>query len=149
MLSRTQIIYAFMSLTRFLSETLKPIVKTEFQLLYVYNLVGPFLQRFQQERTRCMLEVTTSSCPDIIKRKVYLLNFYISVCLRVLDWCGLLRDAPGCGSTLPASQLHGPNLWLPLSHQIHVHWRQCKGAGELVVGNLTVQSTFSQFKLEK
>lgn len=47
----------FLWLTRFLSETLKPIVKTEFQLLYVYNLVGPFLQRFQQERTRCMLEV--------------------------------------------------------------------------------------------
>ena len=42
---------------RFLSETLKPVVQTEFQLLYVYHLVGPFLQRFQQERTRCMLEV--------------------------------------------------------------------------------------------
>ncbi|XP_016100148.1 mediator of RNA polymerase II transcription subunit 23, partial [Sinocyclocheilus grahami] len=42
---------------RFLSEVLKPIVKTEFQLLYVYHLVGPFLQRFQQERTRCMLEI--------------------------------------------------------------------------------------------
>lgn len=42
---------------RFLTEVLIPIVKTEFQLLYVYHLVGPFLQRFQQERTRCMLEV--------------------------------------------------------------------------------------------
>ncbi|KAK7906948.1 hypothetical protein WMY93_015560 [Mugilogobius chulae] len=42
---------------KFLSETLKPVVKTEFQLLYVYHLVGPFLQRFQQERTRCMLEI--------------------------------------------------------------------------------------------
>ncbi|KAG5846675.1 hypothetical protein ANANG_G00117500 [Anguilla anguilla] len=42
---------------KFLSEVLKPIVKTEFQLLYVYHLVGPFLQRFQQERTRCMLEI--------------------------------------------------------------------------------------------
>lgn len=42
---------------RFLSEVLKPLVKTEFQLLYIYHLVGPFLQRFQQERTRCMLEV--------------------------------------------------------------------------------------------
>uniref|UniRef100_A0A3Q3LUV9 Mediator of RNA polymerase II transcription subunit 23 n=1 Tax=Labrus bergylta TaxID=56723 RepID=A0A3Q3LUV9_9LABR len=42
---------------KFLSETLKPVVQTEFQLLYVYHLVGPFLQRFQQERTRCMLEV--------------------------------------------------------------------------------------------
>ncbi|KAI9522580.1 Mediator of RNA polymerase II transcription subunit 23 [Dissostichus eleginoides] len=42
---------------KFLSETLKPVVLTEFQLLYVYHLVGPFLQRFQQERTRCMLEI--------------------------------------------------------------------------------------------
>uniref|UniRef100_A0A3Q3JPP4 Mediator of RNA polymerase II transcription subunit 23 n=1 Tax=Monopterus albus TaxID=43700 RepID=A0A3Q3JPP4_MONAL len=42
---------------KFLSETLKPIVQTEFQLLYVYNLVGPFMQRFQMERTRCMLEI--------------------------------------------------------------------------------------------
>ncbi|KAF6735810.1 Mediator of RNA polymerase II transcription subunit 23 [Oryzias melastigma] len=47
-----------LSLTpKFLSEVLKPIVQTEFQLLYVYHLVGPFLQRFQQERTRCMLEI--------------------------------------------------------------------------------------------
>ncbi|KAK0134208.1 Mediator of RNA polymerase II transcription subunit 23 [Merluccius polli] len=42
---------------KFLSETLKPVVQTEFQLLYVYHLVMPFLQRFQQERTRCMLEI--------------------------------------------------------------------------------------------
>ncbi|XP_078068990.1 mediator of RNA polymerase II transcription subunit 23 isoform X2 [Mustelus asterias] len=42
---------------KFLTEVLKPLVKTEFQLLYIYHLVGPFLQRFQQERTRCMLEI--------------------------------------------------------------------------------------------
>uniref|UniRef100_A0ACB8GDD5 Mediator of RNA polymerase II transcription subunit 23 n=2 Tax=Sphaerodactylus townsendi TaxID=933632 RepID=A0ACB8GDD5_9SAUR len=42
---------------KFLTEVLIPIVKTEFQLLYVYHLVGPFLQRFNQERTRCMLEI--------------------------------------------------------------------------------------------
>ena len=47
----------YLWLCRFMSETLKPIVQTEFQLLYVYHLVGPFLQRFHQERTRCMLEV--------------------------------------------------------------------------------------------
>lgn len=45
---------------RFLTEALIPIVKTEFQLLYVYHLVGPFLQRFQQERTRCMIEVKSA-----------------------------------------------------------------------------------------
>ncbi|XP_072689989.1 mediator of RNA polymerase II transcription subunit 23 isoform X7 [Canis lupus baileyi] len=42
---------------KFLTEVLLPVVKTEFQLLYVYHLVGPFLQRFQQERTRCMIEI--------------------------------------------------------------------------------------------
>ncbi|ELW69423.1 Mediator of RNA polymerase II transcription subunit 23 [Tupaia chinensis] len=42
---------------KFLTEVLLPLVKTEFQLLYVYHLVGPFLQRFQQERTRCMIEI--------------------------------------------------------------------------------------------
>ncbi|KAI1240951.1 hypothetical protein IHE44_0009403 [Lamprotornis superbus] len=47
---------------KFLTETLIPIVKTEFQLLYVYHLVGPFLQRFQQERTRCMIEVEKIIC---------------------------------------------------------------------------------------
>uniref|UniRef100_UPI00358E3817 mediator of RNA polymerase II transcription subunit 23 isoform X2 n=1 Tax=Myxine glutinosa TaxID=7769 RepID=UPI00358E3817 len=41
----------------FLKEVVKPLVKTEVQLLYVYHLVGPFLPRFQQERTRCMLEI--------------------------------------------------------------------------------------------
>ncbi|KAM9316931.1 mediator of RNA polymerase II transcription subunit 23 isoform 5-T5 [Gastrophryne carolinensis] len=42
---------------KFLPEVLIPIVKTEYQLLYAYHLVGPFLQRFQQERTRCMIEI--------------------------------------------------------------------------------------------
>lgn len=42
---------------KFLPEVLIPIVKTEYQLLYVYHLIGPFLQRFQQERTRCMIEI--------------------------------------------------------------------------------------------
>ncbi|XP_061424919.1 LOW QUALITY PROTEIN: mediator of RNA polymerase II transcription subunit 23 [Lethenteron reissneri] len=42
---------------RFLKEVVKPLVKTEVQLLYVYHLVGPFLLRFLQERTRCMLEI--------------------------------------------------------------------------------------------
>lgn len=49
--------FTLSSTFRFLTEVLLPVVKTEFQLLYVYHLVGPFLQRFQQERTRCMIEV--------------------------------------------------------------------------------------------
>ena len=40
-----------------MKEKLKPVVKTEEQFLFVCHLVGPFLQRFHLERTRCMLEV--------------------------------------------------------------------------------------------
>jgi len=42
----------------FMKENLKPVIKTEEQFLFVCHLVGPFLQRFHLERTRCMLEVT-------------------------------------------------------------------------------------------
>lgn len=42
----------------FMREKLKPIIKTEEQLLLLCHLVGPFLQRFQGERSRYMKEVT-------------------------------------------------------------------------------------------
>lgn len=45
-----------------MKESLKPIVQTEEQFLFVCHMVGPFLQRFHLERTRCMLEVR--SCSD-------------------------------------------------------------------------------------
>ncbi|KAG9347480.1 hypothetical protein JZ751_005047 [Albula glossodonta] len=76
---------------KFLSEVLKPIVKTEFQLLYVYHLVGPFLQRFQQERTRCMLEklsliLSLSLCPLCLSP-----NFFMSLSWDALSSSGLLQ----------------------------------------------------------
>lgn len=40
-----------------LKEKFKPKVTTELQLLYVCHLIAPFLPRFQQERTRCMLDI--------------------------------------------------------------------------------------------
>nr|XP_039249771.1 mediator of RNA polymerase II transcription subunit 23-like [Styela clava] len=42
---------------QFLKEQVKPNVMTELQLLYVFHLIGPFLPRFQHERTRCMIDV--------------------------------------------------------------------------------------------
>ncbi|XP_023222818.1 mediator of RNA polymerase II transcription subunit 23-like [Centruroides sculpturatus] len=42
----------------FMREKLKPVIKTEEQLLFLCHLVGPFLQRFQGERSRCIKEVT-------------------------------------------------------------------------------------------
>ncbi|ELT94621.1 hypothetical protein CAPTEDRAFT_178592 [Capitella teleta] len=45
-------------LPAFLKEKLRPLVKSEAQFLFVCHLVGPFLQRFHTERTRCLLELT-------------------------------------------------------------------------------------------
>ncbi|XP_012943009.1 mediator of RNA polymerase II transcription subunit 23 [Aplysia californica] len=45
-------------LPQFVKEQLKPIIKHENQFIYLCHLVGPFLQRFHMERTRCLLELT-------------------------------------------------------------------------------------------
>ncbi|KAL5016931.1 hypothetical protein ScPMuIL_006520 [Solemya velum] len=45
-------------LPQFLREKVKPIVATEEQYLFICHLVGPFLQRFHSERTRCLLDLT-------------------------------------------------------------------------------------------
>ncbi|XP_022090298.1 mediator of RNA polymerase II transcription subunit 23-like isoform X2 [Acanthaster planci] len=45
-------------LQQFIRDQVKPIVKTEEQYLFVCHLVGPFLQRFHEERTRLLFEIT-------------------------------------------------------------------------------------------
>ncbi|XP_048792552.1 mediator of RNA polymerase II transcription subunit 23 isoform X1 [Lagopus muta] len=67
---------------KFLTEVLIPIVKTEFQLLYVYHLVGPFLQRFQQERTRCMIEIGVAFYEMLLNADQYSshLNYMDPIC---------------------------------------------------------------------
>ncbi|XP_074752433.1 mediator of RNA polymerase II transcription subunit 23 isoform X7 [Athene noctua] len=67
---------------KFLTEVLIPIVKTEFQLLYVYHLVGPFLQRFQQERTRCMIEIGVAFYEMLLNADRYSshLNYMDPIC---------------------------------------------------------------------
>lgn len=42
----------------FLKNELKPLVKTEKQLIFVCQLIGPLLHRFNAERTRCLLDLT-------------------------------------------------------------------------------------------
>ena len=37
---------------------MKPIIESEAQFLFVCHLVGPLLQRFHNERTRCIMELT-------------------------------------------------------------------------------------------
>ncbi|KAH9498459.1 Mediator of RNA polymerase II transcription subunit 23 [Bulinus truncatus] len=45
-------------LPQFVKEKLKPIIKHENQFIFLCHLIGPFLQRFHMERTRCLLELT-------------------------------------------------------------------------------------------
>ncbi|CAG5128947.1 unnamed protein product, partial [Candidula unifasciata] len=45
-------------LPQFVKEKLKPKIKHENQFIFLCHLVGPFLQRFHMERTRCLLELT-------------------------------------------------------------------------------------------
>nr|CAD7200499.1 unnamed protein product [Timema douglasi] len=43
---------------QFVKEKVHPIVKTEEQFLFLCHLVGPFLQRFNTDRPRCVMELT-------------------------------------------------------------------------------------------
>ena len=43
---------------RFVKEKLHPIVKTEEQFLFLCHLVGPFLQRFNTDRPKCVTDIT-------------------------------------------------------------------------------------------
>ncbi|XP_033644723.1 mediator of RNA polymerase II transcription subunit 23-like [Asterias rubens] len=45
-------------LQQFIRDQVKPLVQTEEQYLFVCHLVGPFLQRFHEERTRLLFEIT-------------------------------------------------------------------------------------------
>ncbi|KAK0059322.1 mediator of RNA polymerase II transcription subunit 23-like isoform X2 [Biomphalaria pfeifferi] len=45
-------------LPQFVKEKLKPVIKHENQFIFLCHLIGPFLQRFHMERTRCLLELT-------------------------------------------------------------------------------------------
>lgn len=71
-----------------------------------------------------MLEVTFRRGRNLLpsSRVVFVLTT-LNSCVCASDRRGLLRNAPGGGPALPTPQLHGPNQRLPLSHQIHVHWR--------------------------
>ena len=45
-------------LPQFVREKVTPIIRTEEQFLFLVSLIGPFLQRFNIERTRCLLDLT-------------------------------------------------------------------------------------------
>lgn len=41
-----------------MKEKLKPIIRTEYQLIYLHHIVSPFLQRLYQEHPNDVLEIT-------------------------------------------------------------------------------------------
>ncbi|KAL8625637.1 hypothetical protein ACOMHN_043912 [Nucella lapillus] len=54
-------------LPQFVREQLQPVIKTEEQLLFLCHLIGPFLQRFHLERTRCLMELTVELYEILVK----------------------------------------------------------------------------------
>nr|CAB3263735.1 mediator of RNA polymerase II transcription subunit 23-like [Phallusia mammillata] len=63
LLALTHIVWHHMSIgqlslvSQLLKDEIRPIVETELQMLYVYHLIGPYIPRYQVERTRCMMDV--------------------------------------------------------------------------------------------
>ena len=45
-------------LPQFIREKVTPVLRSEEQFLFLITLIGPFLQRFNIERTRCLLDLT-------------------------------------------------------------------------------------------
>lgn len=43
---------------RFVKEKLSPEIRTEVQLLFLCHLVGPFLQRFNSDLSRAVMDIT-------------------------------------------------------------------------------------------
>jgi len=50
--------FCLVSAFRFVREKVHPVVKTEEQFLFLCHLVGPFLQRFNTDRPRCVTDLT-------------------------------------------------------------------------------------------
>lgn len=66
----------------FVRERVSPLVTNEAQFLYVCHLVGPFLQRFLQERPRCLQEIVIElyRLLEKINREVQFLHHTDTIC---------------------------------------------------------------------
>ncbi|CAG2102015.1 unnamed protein product [Medioppia subpectinata] len=67
---------------QFLKEKVKPVIKSEEQFIFICHIVGPFLQRFYAERTRCVMDVTIElyEMLEIIDKNCDQLLFMDPVC---------------------------------------------------------------------
>lgn len=70
------------SVPQFLKEKVKPIIKTEEQFIFICHIVGPFLQRFSAERTRCVIDVTKElyEMLEIVDKNCEKLRFIDPIC---------------------------------------------------------------------
>ena len=66
----------------FLKDKVKPVIKTEEQFIFICHIVGPFLQRFYAERTRCVMDVTIElyEMLEIIDKNCEKLRFIDPIC---------------------------------------------------------------------
>ncbi|XP_054154034.1 mediator of RNA polymerase II transcription subunit 23-like [Oppia nitens] len=67
---------------QFLKDRVKPVIKTEEQFIFICHIVGPFLQRFFAERTRCVMDVTIElyDMLEIIDKNCDKLRFIDPIC---------------------------------------------------------------------
>lgn len=67
---------------QFVREKLVPVVKTEEQFLFLCHLVGPFLQRFNTERHRCVMDLTSDIYTSLeqVDKNVANLKHMDSIC---------------------------------------------------------------------
>jgi len=67
---------------QFLKEKVKPVIKSEEQFIFICHIVGPFLQRFYAERTRCVMDVTIElyEMLEIIDKNCDKLRFIDPIC---------------------------------------------------------------------
>lgn len=69
-------------LPQFLKDKIKPVLKTEEQLIFICHIVGPFLQRFYAERTRSLVDVTIElyEMLEIVDKSCEKLCFMDAIC---------------------------------------------------------------------
>ncbi|XP_063241500.1 mediator of RNA polymerase II transcription subunit 23 [Bacillus rossius redtenbacheri] len=67
---------------QFVKEKVRPLVKTEEQFLFLCHLVGPFLQRFNTDRPRCVMELTVElyELLEQVDKSVTHMNYMDPIC---------------------------------------------------------------------
>lgn len=67
---------------QFVKEKVRPVVKTEEQFLFLCHLVGPFLQRFNTDRPRCVMELTVElyELLEQVDKHVTHMNYMDPIC---------------------------------------------------------------------